>query len=168
MVFFEAPHRLAAMLADAVATFGPTRPAALCRELTKTYEEVRRVSLGELAAWAGETEVRGEITLVVAGASGPAAVDEGSLADEVAAAESDGMTRRDAIALVAARHRLPKREVYQAVIRHRGPRSADSDPGRQDSAAHGSAAPGSAAYDSVGHREEGQCEPDRPGEAQRG
>jgi len=66
LVFFEAPHRIAGTLADLAAAFGADRPAALCRELTKTYEEVRRGSLGELAA--GADDVRGEITLVVAGA----------------------------------------------------------------------------------------------------
>ncbi len=70
MVFFEAPHRLADFLADAADLLGADRPAAVCRELTKTYEEVVRGGLGELAAWA-TGEVRGEITVVVAGASGP-------------------------------------------------------------------------------------------------
>src|SRR5919202_415138 len=71
MVFFEAPHRVAATLADMAAVFGADRPGALCRELTKTYEEVRRSPLGALAAGAADG-VLGEITLVVAGA--PAAV----------------------------------------------------------------------------------------------
>src|SRR3954452_4786881 len=68
MVFFEAPHRIADALADLVATFGPDRPAAVCRELTKTYEEIRRGPLAELADGAAEDEPRGEITLVVGGA----------------------------------------------------------------------------------------------------
>ena len=67
MVFFEAPHRLADCLADAVEVLGPNRRAAVCRELTKTYEEVKRGTLGELAAWAAEG-VRGEITVVLEGA----------------------------------------------------------------------------------------------------
>ncbi|MDT4965225.1 MAG: rRNA (cytidine1402-2-O)-methyltransferase, partial [Pseudonocardiales bacterium] len=67
MVFFEAPHRLAAALGDLVDAFGASRRAVVCRELTKTYEEVRRGGLGELAEWAAG-EVRGEVTLVVAGA----------------------------------------------------------------------------------------------------
>ncbi len=67
MVFFEAPHRTAEALAAMVEAFGPDRPAAVCRELTKTYEEIRRGPLAELAAWAAG-EVRGEVTLVVAGA----------------------------------------------------------------------------------------------------
>src|SRR5436309_8145742 len=70
LVFFEAPHRVAAMLADLVGAFGPDRPAAVCRELTKTYEEVRRGALAELAEWAGG-QVRGELTVVLAGAPAP-------------------------------------------------------------------------------------------------
>src|SRR5215210_1432507 len=67
MVFYESPHRLADALADAAAAFGDDRPAAVCRELTKTHEEVRRGPLAELAGWAADG-IRGEITLVVAGA----------------------------------------------------------------------------------------------------
>ena len=70
MVFFEAVHRIGDSLAAMVDAFGPDRPAALCRELTKTYEEVRRGTLAELRAGAMEG-VRGEITLVVAGSAGP-------------------------------------------------------------------------------------------------
>ncbi len=98
LVFFEAPHRLAAALTDLADAFGADRPAAVCRELTKTYEEVRRGSLGELAAWAAG-EVRGEITLVVAGApaaAGDATTDE--LAAEVARREDAGEPRKEAIA----------------------------------------------------------------------
>lgn len=116
LVLFEAPHRIASMLADAVAAWGPDRPAALCRELTKTHEEVRRGPLGELAAWASATEVRGEITLVVAGA-GAAPPDEPSaddLAARVAAREGEGMSRRDAITAVARDTGVPRRTVYAA------------------------------------------------------
>ena len=76
MVFFESPHRLADALVDASAAFGDEREAAVCRELTKTYEEVRRGSLGELARWAENGEVRGEITVVVGGAPADASVPE--------------------------------------------------------------------------------------------
>src|SRR5690606_27654299 len=68
LVCFEAPHRVAATLADLVDVFGPHRPAALCRELTKTHEEIRRGTLAELARWAEESPPRGEITLVIGGA----------------------------------------------------------------------------------------------------
>src|SRR4051794_7319074 len=87
MVFFESPHRLADALGDASAAFGPSREAAVCRELTKTHEEIRRGPLSELAAWAAEG-VRGEITLVVAGASAaPLSLTAEGLAVAVAVAE---------------------------------------------------------------------------------
>jgi 16S rRNA (cytidine1402-2'-O)-methyltransferase len=123
LVFFESPHRIAAALDDAVAAFGPDRPAALCRELTKTYEEIRRASLSELAASVGAEPPRGEITVVVGGAEAAKAepVDDQSLAAEVAAAQRDGAGRNDAIAAVARRRGLPRREVYDAVLRARTP-----------------------------------------------
>jgi 16S rRNA (cytidine1402-2'-O)-methyltransferase len=117
LVFFEAPHRLAAMLADAATAFGADRAAAVCRELTKTHEEVRRSPLGELAAWAASSPVRGEITLVVAGAvpAPPPSLSAEELAALVEAAEADGLSRRDAIASVARSTGLPRRDVYTAV-----------------------------------------------------
>jgi 16S rRNA (cytidine1402-2'-O)-methyltransferase len=116
MVFFESPHRLAAALADAVTAFGADRAAAVCRELTKTHEEVRRGPLAALAEWAAEG-VRGEITLVVAGAV-PAPVELGAaeLAAAVAAEEAAGATRKDAIRAVVARTGVPRRTVYDAVV----------------------------------------------------
>jgi len=116
LVLFEAPHRLAATLADAAEILGPDRPAAACREMTKTYEEVRRGSLAELAAWAAEG-VRGEITLVVGGAPRRAVeADPAELAAAVAAREQAGTDRKAAIADVARESGLPKRVVYAAVV----------------------------------------------------
>jgi 16S rRNA (cytidine1402-2'-O)-methyltransferase len=116
VVLFEAPHRLGATLADLAAAFGGERRAVACRELTKTYEEVRRGSLAELAAWAAG-EVRGELTLVVAGAPEQAAdAAPDALADEVAAREAAGATRKDAIAETARARGVPKRVVYDAVV----------------------------------------------------
>jgi 16S rRNA (cytidine1402-2'-O)-methyltransferase len=115
LVFFEAPHRLAAMLTDLAAEFGADRGAAVCRELTKTHEEVRRGTLGELAAWAAG-DVRGEITLVVAGASERAAPIAAELAADVAAREAAGDTRKDAIADVARERGVQKRAVFDAVV----------------------------------------------------
>jgi 16S rRNA (cytidine1402-2'-O)-methyltransferase len=121
LVFFEAPHRLGAMLAACAEAFGPDRPAAVCRELTKTYEEVRRGGLGELAAWA-EDGVRGEVTVVVAGAA-PARPREDADTDParlVAVREEAGLPRKQAIAEVAAELGRPKREVYAAVVEAKG------------------------------------------------
>jgi 16S rRNA (cytidine1402-2'-O)-methyltransferase len=121
LVLFEAPHRLADTLADAAAAFGADRPAAVCRELTKTYEEIRRSTLGKLAAWAAADQVRGEITLVVGGAPVRAAaeLDDVDLAGLVAAAEADGVPRKEAIVAIAKAHGRPRRDVYEAVLRHR-------------------------------------------------
>ena len=118
MVFFEAPHRTEAALAAMSQAWGDDRPAAVCRELTKTHEEIRRGPLGELVAWAADG-VRGEVTIVVQGApAGPAiATDPPGLRAEVAAREDEGMSRKDAIAEVARLAGVPKREVYDLVHR---------------------------------------------------
>jgi 16S rRNA (cytidine1402-2'-O)-methyltransferase len=116
MVFFESPHRLADALKDAAAAFGASREAAVCRELTKTHEEIRRGPLAELAEWAAEG-VRGEITLVVAGAvAAPVSLSTEELAAAVAAEEAAGATRKDAIRAVVVRTGLPRRTVYDAVV----------------------------------------------------
>jgi 16S rRNA (cytidine1402-2'-O)-methyltransferase len=115
MVFFEAPHRTGATLAAMAAAFGGDRPAAVCRELTKTHEEVVRNGLGALATWAADG-VRGEVTLVVQGAPEQGPIDDPeTLVSLVAAAEAGGATRKDAIAEVARRAGVPKREVYDLV-----------------------------------------------------
>ncbi|WP_243714680.1 16S rRNA (cytidine(1402)-2'-O)-methyltransferase [Actinomadura bangladeshensis] len=119
MVFFESPRRLAATLAAMAEAFGADRPAAVCRELTKTYEEVRRGTLGELAAWA-DGGVLGEITLVVGGAPERAGLTEpAELAAAVAAREEAGTPRKQAIAEVAKENGAPKRAVYDAVVKAR-------------------------------------------------
>lgn len=120
-VHFESPRRLAATLADLAAAYGPQRPAAVCRELSKTHEEVRRDSLGALADWATDTEVRGEITLVVQGAprSTGQGIDDAGLALRVAGLEAQGISRKEAISLVAASTGRPKRAVFDAVVAHK-------------------------------------------------
>ncbi|MFB8753600.1 16S rRNA (cytidine(1402)-2'-O)-methyltransferase [Streptomyces parvulus] len=117
LVYFEAPHRLDDTLATMAEAFGADRRAAVCRELTKTYEEVRRGGLGELAAWAAEG-VRGEITVVVEGAPdrGPGELDAEELVRRVRVREEAGERRKEAIAAVAAQAGLPKREVFDAVV----------------------------------------------------
>ena len=118
MVFFEAPHRLAATLVAMAEAFGQERAAAVCRELTKTYEEVVRDGLGRLAEWA-QGEVRGEIVVVVAGAPALTA----SLADltaEVLARADGGERLKEAVAAVAEATGVPKRELYAAALAARG------------------------------------------------
>jgi len=113
-VFFEAPHRLADCLADAVEVLGPDRRAAVCRELTKTYEEVVRGNLGELAAWAVDG-ARGEITVVLEGAQ-PTAADPADLVEEVESLTAEGIRLKDACAQVAAETGVSRRELYDAVL----------------------------------------------------
>jgi 16S rRNA (cytidine1402-2'-O)-methyltransferase len=117
LVYFEAPHRIDDTLAAMAEAFGDERRAAVCRELTKTYEEVRRGPLKELARWAADG-VRGEITVVVEGAPepGPADLAPAELVRRVVAREEAGERRKEAIAAVAAEAGLPKREVFDAVV----------------------------------------------------
>ena len=117
-VFFESPRRLADCLRDAVDQLGEQRRAVVCRELTKTHEEIRRGTLGELALWAADG-VLGEITVVLAGATPVADVE--SLVSEVAALVDDGMRVKDACAAVVAAHpgAPSRRELYDAVLRAR-------------------------------------------------
>ncbi|GAA3365586.1 MULTISPECIES: 16S rRNA (cytidine(1402)-2'-O)-methyltransferase [Saccharopolyspora] len=113
-VFFESPRRLADTLADAVAVLGPDRAAVVCRELTKTYEEVRRGDLGSLAEWAG-AEVRGEITVVIGGAA-PVSQDPADLVPQVEERAAEGMRLKDAVAEVAELSGARKNELYTAVL----------------------------------------------------
>lgn len=117
-VFFESPRRLAECLSDAVDVLGADRRAAVCRELTKTHEEVRRGTLGELAGWAADG-VLGEITVVVAGAQPRA--DVGTLVAQVQALTDGGMGVKDACAqVIAATPGAPsRRELYDSVLRSR-------------------------------------------------
>jgi 16S rRNA (cytidine1402-2'-O)-methyltransferase len=117
LVFFESPRRLATTLSGLATAFGADRPAVVCRELTKTHEEVRRGSLSELASWADDG-VRGEVTLVVAGCDESATrPDDEFLAAAVAAHMAAGDSRRTAVDLVAASHGLPRRTVYAAATK---------------------------------------------------
>jgi 16S rRNA (cytidine1402-2'-O)-methyltransferase len=118
LVLFEAPRRLAATLAELVAAFGADRPAAVCRELTKTHEEIRRGSLAELAEWA-TGGVLGEVTVVIGGASGAAVAAPADLAADVVAREAAGEHRKDAIAAVARARGVAKRTVFDAVVTER-------------------------------------------------
>jgi 16S rRNA (cytidine1402-2'-O)-methyltransferase len=117
MVIFEAPHRLHESLVDAASILGADRAAAICREMTKTYEETIRGPLSELIAWASAREVLGEITLVIAGV---VAGSEVRTADDAVARvreyEAAGMDRKGAIATVAEEFSIPKKIVYAAVV----------------------------------------------------
>jgi 16S rRNA (cytidine1402-2'-O)-methyltransferase len=119
MVFFEAPHRIAVTLTAMADAFGPDRTAAVCRELTKTWEEVRRGPIADLAAWAAEG-VKGEITVVVTGATATATTVEEALPgirERVAAGER----LKDVCADVAGTTGLSKKALYDAVVRSASP-----------------------------------------------
>ena len=117
MVFFEAPHRLADSLVDAVTVFGADRLGAICREMTKRYEETIRGNLGELSAWASTNEILGEITLVIAGAAtDSASLTAADMVGRVREFEAAGMDRKSAIATVAEEFGIAKRLVYAAVV----------------------------------------------------
>lgn len=128
-VFFESPRRLASTLADAVDVLGADRTAAVCRELTKTYEQVLRGTLGELADWAGHGEVRGEITVVLAGAE-PVVASLDVLVTRVHERVATGERLKDAVSAVAQGSGVPKRELYAASL----PDGSDDGSGPDSSA----------------------------------
>ncbi|WP_430645778.1 16S rRNA (cytidine(1402)-2'-O)-methyltransferase [Agromyces sp. GXS1127] len=115
LVFFEAPSRLAASLGALAEAFGADRPAAVCRELTKLHEEVRRGPLGELAEWAG-SGVRGEICVVVGGAAEAPVADLDEAVARVVALAASGTRLKDAAALVAGETGLGRRDLYEAAL----------------------------------------------------
>ena len=123
MVFFEAPHRIEATLAAMAEAFGVDRPAAVCRELTKTYEEVRRGPLADLVAWVSNG-VKGEITVVVGGAPSVAADPEAAVAG-IQARVAAGERLKDVCSEVAAATGLSRKDLYNAALAAR--RKADDE-----------------------------------------
>ena len=117
MVFFEAPHRLVDSLVDLESVFGAERQGVICRELTKTYEEVVRGSLAELITWSNR-EILGEITLVISGAQPSPETTAQDWVELVSTRVEVGETQRDAISSVARELGVPKRDVYDAVLAH--------------------------------------------------
>ena len=118
MVFFEAPHRLVETLAAMEMAFGSQRRIVVCRELTKTYEEVIRGTCAELVQWS-DREILGEITIVVHGAEAIAVTSANDWIAQVATRVAVGVSQRDAIAEVAKELHVPKRDVYDAVLASR-------------------------------------------------
>ena len=117
LIFFEAPHRILETLAVAKKYLGADRGAALCREMTKTYEETVRGSIQEIENWAKSKEVLGEITMVISGAPvGEKEISQSELVMKVQKLESVGMDRKEAISAVAKELDIPKREVFDAMI----------------------------------------------------
>jgi len=120
MVFFEAPHRVGDLLEAMAEAFGAGRPAAVCRELTKTYEEVLRDSVGNLAQWARDAEVRGEIVVVVGGNDRTQVASTADLVAEVLARADSGERLKEAVADVATTAGVAKRDLYAAALAARG------------------------------------------------
>jgi 16S rRNA (cytidine1402-2'-O)-methyltransferase len=116
MVFFESPHRIDKTLAAMARAFGPERPAAVCRELTKTYEEVLRDGLGVLAERAAAEQLRGEIVVVVGGAPEPETAAPEDLVEAVQTLAATGLRLKEAVAQVATAHGVPKRDLYDAAL----------------------------------------------------
>ena len=118
MIFYEAPHKLIATLADLAEVFGPDRRISLCRELTKLHEEVRRTTLGEAAAWYEENPPRGEFVLVVEGAAEccreTPTLEQGL--ERIAQLRAGGMSLKDAARQAAKETGLPKNELYGRAV----------------------------------------------------
>ena len=120
IIFFEAPHRVSAFLKSAETILGGTRRAAICRELTKTYEEVQRGTLSELALWSNSKEMLGEFTIVIQGFSKrDVAHSEDEIAGLVKRLEQAGITRKEAISTVAKDLGVPKRTVFDIMVSHK-------------------------------------------------
>ena len=120
IIFFEAPHRIAQSLVDAGSAFGLDRNAAVCREMSKNYEEVVRGPISELITWANSKEILGEITVVIEG-SDPStrqfSVED--LIKLVLEQEAAGESRKTAIAVVAKENLVSKRVVFDAMVTHK-------------------------------------------------
>ena len=119
LIFFEAPHRLAATLASMARAFGEERAASVSREITKRFEQTKRGSLASLAAWAAAEEPRGEIVVVVAGRS-QEAPSMATLVAEVLRRAAEGERAKAAVADLAATFGVPQRDLYAAVVAARG------------------------------------------------
>ena len=118
MVFFEAPHRLLDSLQDCIAVFGADRECAVCRELTKTHQEVQRGSLAKVREHFLVVEPRGEITVVLAGRSAPLAADlsDADIVNRVLEEQAAGLSASAASAAVAKAIGMPRQTVYDLVL----------------------------------------------------
>jgi 16S rRNA (cytidine1402-2'-O)-methyltransferase len=120
IIFFEAPHRIVESLTDAAGGFGLDRNGAICREMSKHYEEVVRGNLGELIEWAKSKDILGEITIVIEGFDpGSREFDQSDLIQMVLTLEANGEGRKEAIALIAKETGVSKRVVFDAMVAHK-------------------------------------------------
>ena len=118
VVLFEAPHRIRETLADAIEILGGQRLGAVCREMTKTHEEIVRGSLTELETWSNSKEMLGEITLVIAAPSAGeiSELTPLEIAAKVKELEGVGATRQEAVAQIATEFGLRKRAIFDALV----------------------------------------------------
>ena len=119
LIFYESPRRLQAFLEDARLILGDRR-GVVAREITKVFEEVRRGTLSEMLDRFGGEEVRGEVTIVLEGRSGPAEKESLSVGDALACHREEGLSWKESVARVATELGVPRREVYQESLRIRG------------------------------------------------
>ena len=120
IIFFEAPHRIVESLTDIAEAFGNDRTGAICREMSKQYEEVVRGSITELITWANSKEILGEITVVLEGFDpGSREFSVNQLIKLVLAQEESGEDRKEAIALVAKENGVSKRVVFDAMVAYK-------------------------------------------------
>ncbi len=117
LIVFEAPHRISESLQSMIKSFGPNRQAAICRELTKTYEEVVRGELAELLSWSESKEMLGEFTIVIAPYDpSEQVVSDQEVVETVSRYEASGITRKEAIALTAKELHIRKRKVFDIMV----------------------------------------------------
>ncbi|MEI6307102.1 MAG: 16S rRNA (cytidine(1402)-2'-O)-methyltransferase [Actinomycetes bacterium] len=120
IIFFEAPHRIVESLVDAAESFGTDRNGAICREMSKHYEEVVRGPLSELIIWAKSKDILGEITVVIEGFDpGSREFVAADLIKLVLAQEAAGESRKEAISLVAKESGISKRVVFDAMVAYK-------------------------------------------------
>ena len=120
IIFFEAPHRIVESLKDAGVAFGLDRIGAVCREMSKHYEEVARGELSQLIEWAESKDILGEITIVISGFDpGTREFDSAQLVQMVLNQESAGEGRKEAIAQVAKETGVSKRVVFDAMVAYK-------------------------------------------------
>ena len=117
LIIFEAPHRIVETLESLRRSFGAHRQAAICREITKTYEETIRGTLDELCDWSTSKEMLGEFTIVLAGYDpSQVQISDGDIAAIVRRNEGSGITRKEAIAMTAKELQIPKRKVFDIMV----------------------------------------------------
>jgi 16S rRNA (cytidine1402-2'-O)-methyltransferase len=120
IIFFEAPHRIVESLTDAALAFGSNRVGAVCREISKQYEEVVRGELTEILAWSKSKDILGEITVVISGFDpGSREVSPDQLVEKVLKYENSGITRKEAIAEVAIEYGISKRIVFDVMVAYK-------------------------------------------------